>query len=308
MEMIDIIMGTYNGEKYIREQIDSILENTWKNWRLWICDDGSKDETEKIAKEYEEAYKGKIFWKPNEKNKGAAINFLDAAAKMTGDYVMFCDQDDYWLPEKIESTLQCMKEKEEMYGAQTPITVFTDAKVVNDKLEVIADSFHKSGKLDTGKLDLPHMLMENKMMGCTMMLNRALLSKIEKFPKKVRMHDWWAGIVAAAYGKIVYLDKPTMLYRQHVNNVIGSTAFTADTVIEKVSAWKKQKQALLDTQKQAGSLYLVVQDDVDEMTKHIIYTFATLDKQNWIKRRMQIVRYKFYKSGIVRNVGVLLLI
>lgn len=308
MDIVDIIMGTYNGEKYLKEQIDSILCNTWKNWRLWICDDGSSDGTEAIAKEYGQKYPDKIFWKPNDKNKGAAINFLDAAGKMTGDYVMFCDQDDYWMSDKIESTLHCIKESEEELGEQTPITVFTDAKVVNERLEVIEESFHKSGRLDTTKLDLAHMLMENKMMGCTMMLNRALLFKLKMFPKKVRMHDWWAGIVAAAYGKIVYLDRPTMLYRQHINNVIGSTSFSFDTVIEKASAWKRQKQALEETQSQAGSLYLLVEKELDDVTKQTIHTFATLKKKNWINRRIEIVRYKFWKSGVVRNIGVLLLI
>ena len=78
MEIVDIIMGTYNGERYIKEQIDSIIKNTWKNWRIWVCDDGSTDKTEEIVKRYEEEYPDKIFWKPNEKNKGAAINFLDS--------------------------------------------------------------------------------------------------------------------------------------------------------------------------------------------------------------------------------------
>ena len=190
METIDIIMGTYNGEKYIREQIDSILKNTWEHWRLWVCDDGSTDKTKDIVKEYEERYPGKIFLKPNEQNKGAAINFLDAARKVTGEYVMFCDQDDYWLPEKIEATHTCIKEAEEKYGSHIPITVFTDARVVDENLNVLAESFHKSNQLDTSKLGLSHMLMENKMMGCTMMLNRALLDKMDIFPKKVRMHSF----------------------------------------------------------------------------------------------------------------------
>lgn len=308
MEIVDIIMGTYNGERYIKEQIDSIIKNTWKNWRVWVCDDGSTDKTEEIVKRYEEEYPDKIFWKPNEKNKGAAINFLDGARKATGDYVMFCDQDDYWLPNKIEDTLNCMKEAEAQYGDKTPITVFTDAIVVDEQLQTIKDSFHKSSKLDTSKLDLSHMLMENKMMGCTMLLNRALLEELRKFPKKVRMHDWWAGIVAAAYGRIIYLDKPTMLYRQHTNNVVGSTEFSKDVVLEKASTWKRQKQVLLETQMQASSLYKLAENELPGDISRVIYAFATLHEKNWVNRRIQIVRYKFWKSGVIRNIGVLLLI
>ena len=308
MEIIDIIMGTYNGERYIQEQIDSILKNTWTSWRLWICDDGSTDRTEQVVKDYVKSYPDKIFWKPNEKNKGAAINFLDGARKASGDYVMFCDQDDYWLPSKIEDTLNCMKQAERQFGKNTPLTVFTDATVVNESLKIMQKSFHKSSNLDTAKLDLPHMLMENKMMGCTMLLNQALLKKMYKFPRKVRMHDWWAGIVAAAYGKIIYLNKPTLLYRQHTSNVVGSTEFSKEAVLEKVSTWKCQKQALLDTQYQAGSLYQLVQDELDEKTKQVIYTFANLHKKNFINRRVQIVRHRFWKSGLIRNIGVFFLI
>jgi len=155
---------------------------------------------------------------------------------------------------------------------------------------------------------LPHMLMENKMMGCTMLLNQALLKKMYKFPRKVRMHDWWAGIVAAAYGKIIYLNKPTLLYRQHTSNVVGSTEFSKEAVLEKVSTWKCQKQALLDTQYQAGNLYQLVQDELDEKTKQVIDTFANLHNKNFINRRVQIVRHRFWKSGLIRNIGVFFLI
>ena len=308
MKIVDIIMGTYNGERYIKEQIESIIKNTWNNWRIWVCDDGSTDKTEEIVKIYQEEYPDKIFWKPNEKNKGAAINFLDGARKAQGDYVMFCDQDDYWLPNKIEDTVNCMKQAEAQYGEKTPITVFTDATVVDEQLQTIMDSFHKSSKLDTSKLDLSHMLMENKMMGCTMLLNRALLEKLKKFPKKVRMHDWWAGIVAAAYGRIIYLDKPTMLYRQHTNNVVGSTAFSKDAVLKKASTWKRQKQVLLETQMQASSLFKLSENELPKDISRVIYVFATLHEKNFVNRRIQIVRYKFGKSGVIRKIGVLLLI
>jgi len=308
MEIVDIIMGTYNGESYIKEQIDSILKNTWENWHLYVCDDGSTDRTEEIVKDYEQKYPDKIFWKPNEKNKGAAINFLDAARKAAGDYVMFCDQDDYWLPNKIEDTLQCMKHVEEAEGIKVPLIVFTDAKVVDGNLYLLEESFHKSSNLDTTKLDLPHMLMENKMMGCTMMLNRALVEKLKQFPKKVRMHDWWSAIVAASFGKIIYLDKPTMLYRQHTANVIGSVRFSFKTILNKASSIKRQKKALLDTQKQAGYLYQIFHEELGEDTKQTIYQFATLHKRNWISRRKIILKHKFWKTGIIRNLGVLLLI
>ncbi|MBR3772686.1 MAG: glycosyltransferase family 2 protein [Clostridium sp.] len=308
MEIIDIVMSTYNGEHYLKEQIESILKNSWTSWRLWICDDGSKDHTEAVARAYAHTYPDKIFWKPNESNKGSAISFLDGARKVSGEYVMFCDQDDYWLPNKIENTLACMKAAEEKYGKATPLTVFTDARVVDEELKLLKESFHKSNQLDTTKLDLTHMLMENKMMGCTMMLNRALVERLHRFPKKVRMHDWWIGLIAASLGKIVYLDEQTMLYRQHRNNVVGSKGFSLQMILDKVASWKKQKQALLDTQKQAEKLYRLFEEELGEEEKQMVYKFATLHKRNWIERRRVLYQEGFWKSGVIRNIGVFLLI
>ena len=221
---------------------------------------------------------------------------------------MFCDQDDYWLPNKIENTLACMKAAEEKYGKATPLTVFTDARVVDEELKLLKESFHKSNQLDTTKLDLTHMLMENKMMGCTMMLNRALVERLHRFPKKVRMHDWWIGLIAASLGKIVYLDEQTMLYRQHRNNVVGSKGFSLQMILDKVASWKKQKQALLDTQKQAEKLYRLFEEELGEEEKQMVYKFATLHKRNWIERRRVLYQEGFWKSGVIRNIGVFLLI
>ena len=178
MEIVDIILGSYNGEQYIGEQIDSILKNSYTNWRLYVCDDGSKDKTGEIVKEYEQNYPGKIFWMPNEKNKGVVANFLDGAKQCTGEYIMFCDQDDFWLEEKIKMTLDFMKKTEQETKAGAPVVVFTNATVVNQTLDVKKGSFHELGHLDTEKLDLGHMLMENKMMGCTMMFNRSTKEKL----------------------------------------------------------------------------------------------------------------------------------
>lgn len=308
MEQISIVMAAYNGAAYIREQLDSIINSTYKNWTLEVCDDGSSDETISIVKEYIEKYPEYISLHQNRKNLGVVQNFLEGASRAEGDYIMFSDQDDVWLSDKIAHTLKKMKEIEQGQK-DIPTVVFTDAKVVNGTLEEIAPSFHKISKLDTSKTDLPHLLMENKLIGCTIMFNQATAKLLYAFPENARCHDWWIGLLAASMGKIGYLPERTLLYRQHENNEIGAQNFIS-YVKARVHSLQKQKQTLLENQKQAAELLEVYQNEkmLSKQAKEELYTFAAISKKGWIARRRIVIRKGYLKTGIVRNTGVLLLI
>ena len=111
MAEIEIILATYNGEKYLREQLDSVLANTFTDFEIHICDDGSTDGTLEIAREYVEKYSQITLWE-NQENQGYTKNFLQAVKRETASYFMFCDQDDIWMPDKIEQTYRAIKEAE----------------------------------------------------------------------------------------------------------------------------------------------------------------------------------------------------
>jgi len=305
MEMVDIVLSSYNGEAYISEQIDSILKNTYQQWRLFVCDDGSTDKTGEIVTKYEKEYEGKIFWKPNKNNRGCMRSFLEGAINCEADYIMFCDQDDYWLPNKIEVTLKAMKMEESKHKKDYPVVVFTDACVVNQTLDVKKGSFHELGKLDTTKVDLPHMLMENKMMGCTMMFNKAVKEKMIKMPEHARMHDWWIGLIGACFGKIVYVNEQTLLYRQHEKNVVGSQKFNFKAIIEKAKGVQDIRKVLKDTWLQAKEFYEMYEGELEGKSYEVIKDFSRLYKVGWIKRRVLLLKHGFFKSGVVRNIGLL---
>lgn len=307
MSKLNIIMCTFNGEQYIEEQIESILNNTYSQWKLIICDDGSTDNTVNLIKKYESQYPDKIILRQNKTNMGVIYNFLTPILEYEADYYMFCDQDDVWLTDKIEHTLHLMKRKEKKYGYAVPITVFSDAKVVNEKLEVRNSSFHKVSKLNIKKLDLPHMLMENKLIGCTMMFNAAVVKKIESLPSAARMHDWWIAIISASFGKIAYLNEATLLYRQHEKNVVGNQSFLS-YVSNRVSSLKKQKIVLLNTIKQAENFYELYKDDLLEIEKDIFEKFISLQDETVLKKRYLLIKYGFLKSGWIRNIGLLFII
>ncbi|ROR27534.1 glycosyl transferase family 2 [Mobilisporobacter senegalensis] len=307
MSTVGIVMATYNGEKYVREQIDSILENTYTDWKLWLCDDGSKDGTISILKEYEEKYPEKIIVYQNPKNLGVVLNFLEGAKRCDTDYVMFCDQDDIWMKDKIQRTLEFLKKAEEKEGKGYPVTVFSDVIVVDANLREIYPSFYRVSRLDTKKLDLNHLLIENKLIGCTIMMNSAIKNLLTNLPKSARVHDWWIALVTSGFGKIEYLPKATLLYRQHGNNVIGNQSFL-NYVQNRIKNLQKQKQILLDTQRQAYEFFQIYKEQLSQENKKVIYDFATLYRKNWFQRRYIILTRGYLKTGLIRNLGVFLII
>ena len=229
MSMVTIVMSAYNGEKYIREQIDSILASTYQDFDIFITDDVSKDSTLSILKEYEAKHPDKIRVCQNEKNLGYILNFLTGICRTTSEYIMLCDQDDVWKPDKIEKTLVRLKKMEARYGKNIPNAVFSDAVVVDQNLTTINPSFFESGHLNPQNTDLSHILMENKLIGCTVMINSALRKILleHDLPKKAKLHDWWIALIAAAFGKISFINEGLLLYRQHSSNAVGDTGFSA---------------------------------------------------------------------------------
>lgn len=314
--MVRIIMATYNGEKYVREQIESILANTYTAWKMTICDDCSTDGTVSILKEYEEKYKDKIEVKCNNKNIGVVKNFLTAIKECDDDYIMLCDQDDVWRDTKIENAVRRML-SEELNGEERifnqkrkpaaeciPVVYFSDATVVDEELNTINSSFHKSSNLDITKLDLSHMLMENKVIGCTMMFNKAVKNKITKLPNDIKMHDWWIALIGAAFGKIVYSKRKTVLYRQHNENVIGVEEFSKYAK-EAAATLESKKVNIIENEKQALAFLELYKNELSEENKEILETFAYLEQNNWITKRTKMIKYGFLKSGFARNLGLM---
>ena len=168
-------MATYNGSKYISEQFDSLLKQTYSNWKIIVHDDNSQDNTVEIIKIYEKKHPNKIKLIDDNINPGGAKeNFSYLLGKIDENYhyLMFCDQDDVWLEDKIELTLGEMKAVEKN-KKDIPILVHTDLKVVDYKLNTIYESMFKSQKLDYRIGDnLQHIAIENVVTGCTIMINK----------------------------------------------------------------------------------------------------------------------------------------
>lgn len=304
-------MAAYNGEKYIKQQIESIMKNTYENIHLTIYDDTKEEQTSAamtdILSLMNEKYGDKITYKKNAQNKGCTRNFLEGLQASEAEYTMFSDQDDYWNKDKVELTVEKMKQMESKYGKDTPLVVFTDAIVVDSKLNLIHRSFHRSNHLNTKRLGLAHLLMENKLIGCTMMMNQALRNKIIAIPEKARVHDWWIALVAATFGQIGYLEESTILYRQHEDNVIGNQEY-GSYIKKRLASLKSQREVIYSNMKQAEEFLEIYHMFISKEQKALIGRFANLNKRNWLYRRYAMCRYGYKKSGVPRNLGLLLVL
>jgi glycosyltransferase involved in cell wall biosynthesis len=309
MSMVSIVMTTYNGEQYVAQQIESILKSTCQDINLFVYDDGSKDDTINVLNKYRDLYPDKIHIYENDKNMGVTKNFLHAVCSTTTDYVMFCDQDDFWKPDKIAVTLKRMRRMEERYGKDKPMVVFTDAQIVDRNLNLLNASFFQAGHLNPRKHDLSHLLMENKLIGCTVMLNGSLRKILQEHPLPVhaKFHDWWIALIAAAFGRIGYLNQGTLLYRQHGENVVGNLSFFS-YLKDRVFSLKKQRESIRILERQAEEFLDLYGDMLSQDKLVVIRRFAGLSRMNFVGKRWTILRYGYLKTGMIRNIGLMFLV
>ena len=243
MDKIEVLMATYNGKNYIREQIDSILNQSYKNWHLTISDDGSTDGTDLIADEYAAKYPEKITRVHAGVRFGnAKDHFFWLSENCAGSYMLYSDQDDVFDPEKMRKLMDAMMKAEKQWGGDMPVLVFSDQKVVDEKLNVMAPSLMRYQKQAFDHFDYRAILMQNVVTGGAMMINRSLCSLATQCQNgsRVIMHDWWMAAVAARFGKIIYLDEPLSLYRQHGGNSVGAKRVGSIRYIGKrITHWRE---------------------------------------------------------------------
>lgn len=218
-----VLLATCNGESYIGMQLDSLFHQTCQDFTLYIHDDGSTDGTLAVIETYRQQYPERLCVLEYEPQGNARDNFLSLLQRVQAEYYMFCDQDDCWLAEKVQISLESIQD---LQGEQShiPCLVFSDLTVTDSQLHALHFSYLEYKHKNPKDLSLKALLRENVAPGCTILCNQALAEYGLKYEDSAHlfMHDWWLMLVAAAFGRIAWISKSLVLYRQHGNNAVGA--------------------------------------------------------------------------------------
>jgi len=221
-----VAMATFNGEAWLPQQIASIREQTFTDFTFLVSDDGSNDETVDIIRQAaKEDHRIQLLPYRNGV-PGHVANFeylLESALWLGCETVFLADQDDLWLPDKLELMLQLCEE-----SGNVPMAAFSDLEVIDSQDKPLGSYLHSIGMY--GNYDALSLLRQNPLAGCSMMVNRALLELAMPFPPQLQNHDWWLGLCAQVSGRLSFSSKRLVRYRQHSGNTIGSRNFTMQSL------------------------------------------------------------------------------
>lgn len=292
-EQIDILLATYNGEKYLKELIDSILSQTYKNIRLIISDDCSQDGTTKILEEYVKK-DNRVVTYCQTQNLGYIKNFEFLLKQVKSELYMLGDQDDVWLPQKIEKSVQMLK-------SENADLVFGDLEVVDKDLNTIYPSFNDfmllSRKIKKYIKSYKLNYLYNCVTGCTVIARSKFIPKILPIPAKSKyfVHDHWIGIMMSIYGKVAYMPDKYIKYRQHGDNQIGT-----DKISHKFTKLKQVRELFINVKLGVFGTYVENNDKfpkaIQELNKKSYDYFNMLkDKKNFNFRGWKIF-HELYKT------------
>ena len=228
---VHVLMSTHNGERYLQEQIDSIVRQTVPS-RLFVRDDGSTDGTPQLLERLSSIHG--IAWSRGP-NVGSTASFFQLLRKRSSEaeYLAFADQDDVWLPAKLERAAIALSQA----GWRRPALYCSSATITDRRLKPL-------GTTPIWPCDpaFGNALVENIACGCTIVLNRPAIDLLTDgpTPQHAPCHDWWCYLVVSAFGKVIYDSKPSLLYRQHRNNLIGATPSPVKRWFGKVARQFKQ--------------------------------------------------------------------
>ena len=287
---VNILMSTYNGQQFLAEQIRSIQEQSYTDWTLFIRDDGSSDNTKEILKDFERQ-DSRIHLIDSDKsdNLGVIKSFHKLVNHDRADYYFFSDQDDVWLPNKLQLSLK----EAQNYLADLPLMVYMDLKVVNQDLEIMTESMVKS-QSHHANTELVQELTENTVTGGVAMINHALAEMWQE-TDDILMHDWYLALLASAFGNLVFIDQPGELYRQHSDNVLG-----ARTLSKRFKKWIRPHilfavywDLIKNSQKQARHL---LQMPLSQSNRELIEAFVTIMDKPMIERFRILRKYGLRKN------------
>jgi glycosyltransferase involved in cell wall biosynthesis len=278
-DSLSVALAIYNGEKFLPQLLASLQEQTVKPLELVVMDDCSSDNSLNIIKAFPLPFEKKIF--KSEKNEGPVSTFKKLAGLCEGDFIAFCDQDDIWLPEKLELALTAIKR----IPNNIPAVVFSDLSVIDESGDVIQASYWKQRAVRPDKFLFHDILFANIITGCTTMINKAMANELSKMPTDVMMHDHWIALIGYSFGKYSFINQPTVLFRSHQNNVTNKNKITTWQVFK--SDFKNGATYLQKNIKQAVEFKKLYAFKLNTKQIRVLNRFIDIERKPFFYKRFK---------------------
>ena len=299
-----LLLATFNGAVHLEDLLESIAGQTI-GVKIVVRDDRSTDNTPEILRRHDQQIR---ILEDNCGNVGVLENFnLLAQAATDAPYLAFADQDDIWEPDKLAAEMDLMLQMEKQFGATTPILVHSDLAVCDSKARVLDSSFWHYQGLNPNLQGFSRLLVQNNITGCTVLINNALKDLAFPVPHEAIMHDWWLALVASAAGKIGFVSRPLVQYRQHEGNQLGAVRKSLFGALQRlqndprISLYATQCQAQAFCERFAGK---------SDMTQALqsARAYAHIRNQNYPRRLWTLHTYGFWKQNLPCNIGLVFFI
>lgn len=298
-DTVSIALAVYNGAVYLPELLASLENQSVKPFELVVLDDCSSDDSLAVINAYPLSFPKRIY--KNEKNSGPVFTFKKLAELCSGSFISFCDQDDVWLPKKIELSLSQIKKTK----TDVPGLVFTDLTVVDENMELVYPSFWRIRSVFPDFFSFEHILYGNIVTGCTVVINQAMAKELIRMPVNIAMHDWWMALIAFGFGEHRFVNGSTVLYRSHSQSVTDKKENSFFKVF--LREYKNRSEFLRVNILQAIEFRTIYADHLDRKKRKDLEYFIYLNKKSFfyktvvrnaksLKRRMRIYSSKAFRK------------
>jgi rhamnosyltransferase len=289
---VNIVLSTFNGEKYLAEQLDSVLRQTHVDWRLLVRDDGSTDGTVALIRRYASGDVRIRFVNDGEPalNLGFVASFFALTKLERADFVVFCDQDDVWLPTKLELLLA----EAAKHDNDVPVLYYSRWQAVDEHLDAIPGIGDRQDLFATTRLR--EQLTTNGVLGATSMIN-ARLADAWQDCEGLRSHDAFLGLTAAALGELVYVRETTLLYRQHDGNRFGAHRLSPHQRTIRGRADQFWTYYVAQKKRDARRVLEITGAEIPPDRQRALTDFVLMNTYPLAKRVLLVARYRYVQKS-----------
>ena len=309
VKRVQVLLACYNGGPYLSRQLATLREQDDPCFSVLMQDDGSSDGTPFLLQEAAGEDERFHLTEENGQRLGAVGNFWSLLRQSDGELIALCDQDDEWDSCRLSRCREALDQAEARYGADTPLLVHSDCRLIDGDGAPLAESFFRRQGWDPAATALSRLLVQNNVTGCTLMMNAPLrrLALQHGDPAKMYMHDWFLALTAAAFGQIVFIPDPLVRYRQHGRNVMGASATgQLGRGARALSQWEKGKARIALTYDHALAFREAFGDALPDAACRCIDGYLATRSMDKLRRVLAVRRGGYTMQSPITRAGQLL--